>query len=321
MKVWLIDLDGKMENLALMRLSAWHKQRGDTVVLKRCANRRGVDFSQALPPLWGTPDKVYVSCIFRWHEQQAIQFQSLWNGRATLGGTGIDIETKLPPEIADEPVDYSLYGRQRVVGFITRGCNNRCPWCVVWRKEGQLHRVATAQELLQANPEATEAIFLDNNILQLQSDCLPDLAFLADAGIPIDFNQGLDAKFVTHEVAEHLAACKWVYGPRLALDSDSRTEIVKQAVHRLERAGIPSSKITVFVLIGYSGFQSDRDRLLTIRELGCNAFPMGYRDLLTGEEPANGWDRKLYQKYRRLIIRLPQAKSVWRDFRNAEMAI
>lgn len=314
MKVWLIDLDGKMENLALMRISSWHKAQGDEVVLKQCIKARGeIDIRQVFPPLFDVPDRVYVSSIFRWNKDQSDFLSTSWGSKVTLGGTGIDIKKRLPPEIEQMPVDYSLYGKKRVVGFISRGCNNGCPWCVVWRKEGQLKRISTARNLLGELPNAEEGIFLDNNFLALPGH-KQDLAYLAEMELPIDFNQGLDAKFITTENAKLLAACKWLTEIRLALDSDDRISILEKAVEILASNGIAPRKIMVFVLIGFSGLDSDVRRLLAVRRLGCNAFPMGFRDLYTGEEPARGWNKRLYRKYRRLITRLPQANSVWDNF-------
>lgn len=313
--IWLIDFDGSMENLALMRLSTYYKRQGSAVVLKQLGkSHRAIDFESACPPLFDRPEKVYISCLFRWNKGKAEMLAEQWNGNAILGGTGIDYNIELDDNVASCLPDPSLYETNKAVGFISRGCPNRCPWCVVWRKEGKLNRVNTAESIIENFPDAEQAIFLDNNFLALE-DYQKDLEWLAKNGIPIDFNQGLDAKYVTPESARLLSRCNWVNGPRLALDHDSRIDVVKRAVKYLNEAGIHSGKITLFILIGFSGIYSDIARLLIARELGVNAFPMGFRDLDTGDEPARGWNRSLYKKYRRLIIRLPQATKVWEDFK------
>ena len=71
MNVLLIDLDGKMENVALMRISAYHKDLGDAVKLIKCKRGRGIDIQVAMPNLLYTPDKVYLSCVFRWNASLA----------------------------------------------------------------------------------------------------------------------------------------------------------------------------------------------------------------------------------------------------------
>lgn len=302
MLIWLVDFDGKMENLALMQLSTWHKAQGGTVRLK---------FGDARPELFEQPDKVYISCLFRWNRDKALALADAWGNKAVIGGTGIDLALELPEEVQICPPDYSLYGKDRAVGFISRGCTRKCSWCVVPRKEGKLRRVSTAEEIVG---NRQKVLFLDNNFLALP-DFAGDLHWLAKNKIAIDFNQGLDARLITDENAELLARCKWLAGPRISLDSDNLIPAVDLAFEKLTLAGIAASRICVFVLIGFHGFKSDVKRLLHLRKRWSpSVFPMGFKDLETGCESAKGWDRQLYNKYRRLIIRFPRAYSVWDDF-------
>jgi len=312
MNVWAVDFDGKMENLALMRVSNWHKQQGHSVILKRLSNtrQRKVDIAPACPPLFDRPGKVYVSCLFRWNAVEAKSLQLQWGDACELGGTGVDILKALPEPMATCEPDYDLYGKDRAVGFISRGCPNRCPWCVVWRKEGQLNYASSAQHIVG---DRAEAIFLDNNFLALPGH-ENELRWLAEQGTAIDFNQGLDVKYVTPENAALMARCNWLAGPRFAMDADSREPVVERALAYLSEAGIKPGRIMLYILIGFHGLESDVRRLLKAREWGVWAYPMGFRDLDTGDEPARGWDRRLYKKFRRLIIRLPHATTVWEDF-------
>lgn len=311
MLVWLIDYDGKMENLALMRLSAHHKSIGDTVRLK---------FGDAYPELFETPDKVYISCIFRWNREAALALADAWEDRAETGGTGIDAGSSLPPAVSNWHIkypqpDYDLYGNQRAIGFISRGCPNKCPWCIVPEKEGRLYRESSAEEIVG---DKNEAIFLDNNFLALP-DFRLDLEWLAHQGTRCDFNQGLDARRVDAATAKLLAKCnlRMPGGQkvRLACDSLGQMKAIRRAVEHFRNAGIRPSAVFVYCLIGFAGLESDVERLLFLRDLCVNVFPMGYRDNETGNEPARGWDRKLYKKYRRLITRMPFASSVWEDFK------
>lgn len=306
MRVWLVDFDGKMENLALMRLSTYHKRRGDSIALK---------YGAYPPELWDVPDKVYVSCLFRWNRSRAVEYVNGWGGRAIAGGTGVDIYSTLPEEISNCSPDYSLYGRDRAIGFISRGCIRKCPWCVVWKKEGGITRVSSAADILT---RFEEAIFLDNNFLALP-DYLDDLEYLSDWGGNVDFNQGLDARLITETGAKLLARVNWTSYLRLALDTVSQEKSVENAVGLLGRFGFRLSKIMVYCLMGFEGLESDVERLLFLRGLGVSAFPMGFRDLNTGEETARGWSIDLYKKYRRLICRLPFAESVWEGFRKEIM--
>jgi hypothetical protein len=303
MIVWLVDFDGKIENLALMKLSTYWKRQGATVRLK---------YGAAYPELWGLPDKVFISCIFRWNQGAALRLAYAWGDRAEIGGTGVDITKTLPPEVEACEPDYGLYGESQAIGFISRGCIRSCPWCVVPNKEGRLHRVDTAENIVG---DRINALFLDNNFLALD-DHDEDLHFLVRSHVGVDFNQGLDARLVNEVNAPLLAACNWTSGPRFALDSDSRGQraALERTLNLLEQNGLSRNQVLVYTLIGFGGLQSDIERLTFIRELGARPFPMGYRDLETGDEPANGWNKTLYKKYRRLICRIPFSKSVWSDF-------
>lgn len=284
-----------------MRLSTYHKQLGDTVTLARDNY-----------PLFENYDKTYISCIFRWNRESALRTSEQCFGEIDKGGTGFDIDKCLPDIIQNLQPDYEIYPEcNYAIGFISRGCIRKCKWCVVPRKEGDLKRVSTAQEIVG---EKKRVIFLDNNFLALP-DYEVDLKWLAEKTTMIDFNQGLDARLVDKKASQLLAACKWYSGIRLALDSNAMINHVQKAIDNLEEFGVNPSKIRIYTLMGFAGFESDVERLIKINEWGCAPFPMGYVNNNTGEKEMKGWDKELFKKYIRLISRLPMAKSVWRDFR------
>ena len=302
-QIYLIDYDGKIPNLALMRLSTYWKNKGAHVQLFK---------GHRIPEMFDNPDKVYISCLFRWNHSNALECTYQWNGKAIIGGTGVDEKIQLPKEMQQCSPDLSLYPSTQAIGFISRGCNRKCLWCIVPTKEGKLHRVSTAKEIVRRFKEVK---FLDNNFLAL-SDCQKDLQWLSRQNIKIDFNQGLDARLVTLELAELLSACQWISGPRFSCDSEYQLQSIEKTIKLFDKIGYNIKKITIFVLIGFHSFQSDIQRLWQIHELGVRPFPMGFRDLKTGKEIRNGWNKELYQKYKRLICRIPFAKSVWSDFQN-----
>lgn len=123
MRIGLVEVDGhEFPNLALMRLSAWHKARGDTVE-------------------WWSGfehyDRVYLSKVFTFTPD----FSTVINaGEVITGGTGYKDYRSLPPEVEATAPDYSIYPNYtRAIGFLTRGCIRICPWCIVPRKEGYIH--------------------------------------------------------------------------------------------------------------------------------------------------------------------------------------
>ncbi|MDA8147049.1 MAG: DNA cytosine methyltransferase [Thermaerobacter sp.] len=103
MKIALVDVDSRLPNLALMRLSAWHKAQGDEVLFPW----RG----QAV-------DKLCASVVFTWHSRQVDL--PWWSKRAAevqVGGSGWSLEAALPPEVEAVRPDYSLYGIDYGIGY------------------------------------------------------------------------------------------------------------------------------------------------------------------------------------------------------------
>ncbi len=124
MNIGLVDVDGhNFPNYALMKLSAWHKSQGDRV---EWAN-----------PMFGKYDRVYKSKVFTFTPDLAENY----NCEIVKGGTGYDPHKQLPAEIDSMQPDYSIYPQindKTAYGFITRGCTNKCKWCIVPIKEGSV---------------------------------------------------------------------------------------------------------------------------------------------------------------------------------------
>ena len=201
MRIGLVDVDGhNFPNIALMKLSAWHKRRGDTVEFADPAVRRY--------------DKVYMSKVFTFSRDCTAHYDC----EVVRAGTGYrDYATMLPEEIEHICPDYSLYGVKEAYGFLTRGCVNRCPWCVVPHKEGEVRAHADIEEFLDGRKRA---VLLDNNVLASEWG-LMQIEKIVRMGIRVDFNQGLDARRIarTPEIAALLARVKWIRFLRMAYDS------------------------------------------------------------------------------------------------------
>ena len=125
-RILLIDVDSKIPNLALMKISAWHKARGDNVRLIKIKLKKHkdgtlkegvkVDFSDK-------PDKVYISVIFKKNKQVVDDIVSQYPDIAfDIGGSGYDLHKTLPDEIENLKPDYSLYPENDYsIGFSSRG--------------------------------------------------------------------------------------------------------------------------------------------------------------------------------------------------------
>ena len=151
MRIGLIDVDGhsNFPNLALMKLSAWHKSKGDSV-------------EWYSPMFSGHMDKVYMSKVFTFTPDFPYYVDA---DEVVKAGTGYkDYDTVLPDEIEHTFPDYSLYPScDHAIGFLTRGCIRNCPWCVVPKKEGKLRPNVTWQNIKR--PDSNWITFLDNNVL------------------------------------------------------------------------------------------------------------------------------------------------------------
>ncbi|MDE5584056.1 MAG: radical SAM protein [Ruminococcus sp.] len=212
-------------NYALMKISAWHKLQGDTVE-------------------WWYPmgdfDKVYSSKIFDFTPENPYLPPD-----TIKGGTGYDIHSALPDEIEEMFPDYSIYPDcDYAIGYITRGCPNKCRWCVVPEKEGNIKPYRTWQELLR--PESRKLILMDNNILACKYG-VNQLESLIDSGYAIDLNQGMDARLVTDRIAEILSRLKWIRYIRFSCDTMRQIKAVENAVRLLEMYGVKPYRVFIYL--------------------------------------------------------------------------
>ena len=146
-------------------------------------------------------DKVYMSKVFTF-----LDCTDRYDCEVVRAGTGYrDYATILPEEIEHICPDYSLY-QGSFMGFLTRGCVNRCSWCVVPHKEGEVRAHADIEEFLDGRKRA---VLLDNNVLASEWG-LMQIEKIVRMGIRVDFNQGLDARRIarTPEIAALLARVK-----------------------------------------------------------------------------------------------------------------
>jgi hypothetical protein len=276
MKIGLYDVDShNFPNLPLMKISAWHKSQGDEVE-------------------WWFPmmhyDKVYVSKVFG-DEYSQIDMTAISADEIVFGGTGFaitvengkevyhkDRDKDLPYEIEHIYPDYSLYPeltKDKAYGFLTRGCCNNCSFCIVSQKEGMCsHKVADLSEWWRGQKEI---ILLDANILACK-DRISLLQSLIDSGATVDFTQGLDARFITPEIAEMLGKIKTkMY--HFAFDfMKNEKAIVKGLKTFVDIVKPDERKCCVYVLTNYdTTFEQDYYRIKKLQELGLSPDVRIYR--------------------------------------------
>lgn len=255
--VRLTQLDGKLPNLALMRLSAFHRARGDDVHFYRTPYRQ-----------LGEPDyaAVYGSAIFDFTAERVARFKREFP-QAIIGGTW-DHKPGEPftgPIVEDligrgaAPADYSHWPAFRAsLGFTARGCRFKCGFCGVPTKEGPPLPVATIADLWRGDPWPRQLHLLDNDFFgQPKASWKARLAEVRDGGFDVCFSQGVNIRVITKEIAEELASVAYrddnFKRPRLytAWDSLGEERLFFRGVDMLEAAGVHPSRLMVYMLIGF----------------------------------------------------------------------
>lgn len=221
---------GKFPNLALMKISAYHK-----------ASRDAVEWWKG--PLYSY-DLTYSSKVFDFTPDEPFLPPGTIKGGTGYGG---DISRQLPPEIDRMRPDYSIYPEcDYAIGFLTRGCPNCCPWCYVPAKEGGIKPYSDWREIVRQ--DTNKLVLMDNNILASDYG-IAQLKSLIGSGYKIDLNQGIDARLVTPEVADILAGLEWLRFIRFSCDQRAQIEPVRQAVELLGERGVKPYRIFVYVLV------------------------------------------------------------------------
>ncbi len=250
-------------NYALMKISAWHKARGDHVDWWIPMDSRVYDLVYSSKVFTFTPENPYLP-------ENTIK-----------GGTGYGIYDALPQEIDSMYPDYTIYPACKyAIGFLTRGCIRRCPWCVVPKKEGEIRPYLTWREIKR--PDSRDIVFMDNNVLACPHG-IEQMRDMVGQDVRVDFNQGLDARLITPEIAEIMSGLKWIRFIRTACDTDDMLEVVLQKTELLSRYGIKPYRLFVYVLV--RDIESAERRAVALRDAGMNPFAQPYRDFSKDGEP------------------------------------
>ena len=264
MRVGLIDVDShNFPNLALMKLSAWHKVKGDTVEW-----------------WWGLGeyDRVYMSKVF--DETYSTDIPEPLNAREIIkGGTGYGLDNRLPDEVEHIYPDYSLYTeltQETAYGFLTRGCPRGCSFCIVAGKEGRAsRRVADLSEWWRGQKNIK---LLDPNLLACREHMVL-LEQLADSGAWVDFTQGLDARLLT---AENIQGIKEIRLQEIhfAWDCMAESDAVLHGLKLYEKNGRKNRHGkygSVYVLTNCdTTMEENLYRIYTLRDMGYDPYVMIY---------------------------------------------
>lgn len=264
MKIGLIDVDGhNYPNLALMKISAYHKVKGDSVEW-----------------WWGFEhyDRVYMSKVF--DNTYSPDIPAPFNAdQIVRGGTGYCMSSQLPYEIEHMCPDYSLYPeltKDTAYGFLTRGCPNACPFCIVSEKEGRMsRRVADLSEWWSGQKNI---VLMDANILACREH-IRLLEQLADSGACVDFNQGLDARLLTPDNIAILRRIR-LKEIHFAWDLMKNSKRIVQGLNLWKRYGKKDRHGawgSVYVLTNFNTTMAENlYRIYKLRDMGFSPYVMVY---------------------------------------------
>lgn len=272
MEIGLIDVDShNFPNLALMKLSAYHKRRGDRVEFWNGLKHYDIVYQSKVFTELYTPDNEF--CIMA--------------DEVVKGGTGYDLENKLPDEVEHCFPDYSLYGiRDKAYGFLTRGCPRGCPFCIVKAKEGNTRTVADLSEFWDGQ---REIILMDSNITA-SKDCERLFEDLIKSKALINFEGGLDVRLLTDKGAAQL--------------SEMRTSIIHFAWDNYEFETFDKLKrvrpllkkrfedLRVYVLTNFNtNHAQDLERVYKLKEIGYDPYIMIF------DKPSAPTETRLLQRW------------------------
>lgn len=262
MNIGLLDVDGhNFPNFALMKISAWHKARGDNV-------------EWALP-MFGQYHRVYKSKIFTFTPDEPTD----WHCEVIKGGTGYDVRSRLADEIESSTrMDYSIYPQyQFSIQFFSRGCLRSCPFCLVREKEGYIHPV----EPVELNPNGKWIEVLDNNFFA-NPEWKSAIQYLLKARQPVNLH-GVDVRIMDEEQAYWLNRLHLRRSIHIAWDLPQidLTDKLQEVTHYIK-----PYKLMCYILIGFnSTVEQDMYRIERCRELGIKPYVMPYRNFQNKEQP------------------------------------
>lgn len=259
MNVAVHAVDALIPNVALMKLSAWHKAQGDRV--------------ERFDPLLASvdpPDILYLSKQFAFSPDI-----SWWpDCEIVRGGTAYDPAVKLPKEAENVYPDYELFNCEYAIGRITRGCPRRCPWCVVPDMDGnRVYKVAELEDFWRGQDYVR---LMDDNLTADRDLFIETCKHLSRAGVATKF-EALDIRFMTSEMAAALKNVKRWGRVHFAFDSMAVENDVRKGVAALKAGGFPTRQATFYVLIGFDTTpEQDMYRIELLESLGVESFAMPF---------------------------------------------
>lgn len=187
----------------------------------------------------------------------------------------------LPEEVDKCFPDYSLYPEwESDLGMTTRGCIRNCYFCIVPKKEGKFRRYMHPSEFHLEGHKS--AVLMDNNILADPDWFFEVTNWYIDKKMKIDFNQGLDLRLMTPEIARQLKKCKRLKYWHFAFDSLAYREEVEKGIGYLKDVKIDLRHGSNFYVYIHDDSQYDSalERCMILRSHNCLPYIMVNRNMV-----------------------------------------
>jgi hypothetical protein len=279
--VLLLQLDGKVPNIALMRIAAHHEAKGIAAMVRTISSPLGIEKG-----LFDADyEAVYASTIFTHTRPIAERLRDVYP-KAVIGGTGWDVGKTLESiGITTNEQDYSGWPKyQHSIGFTQRGCRLSCKFCVVPEKEGKVKTASTVHEIWRGDPWPRNIVLLDNDFFG-SPDWPKRIEEIRNGGFRVSFNQGINARMLNDETAAAIASIPYYdddfKAKRIYTAWDNRKDERRlfAGLEALTKYGVKPDEIMVYMLIGYWPGETEADREYrrkALRDFGCRPYPMPY---------------------------------------------
>ena len=282
--IGLIDVDSKIPNLALMKISGYYKSLGENVEFVR----PGAEY-----------EKIYASTVFTKSHSVCEKLVQKYGEKIEIGGTGWDLHKDLDDAMERTKPDYDLYSAEDIagrmkgigtkahklkkaaeivnagMGFTSRGCIRECGFCFVPEKEGRFRHVAEIGELI--NPRSNVLILHDNN-LTADPQCIDKLREIKERKLIVDINQGLDVRLINEDMAYALSEVRHLRSLHYAWDLMGFETQVMEGIKTLSKYVKPY-KHMCFMLVGFNtSFEEDVYRFRKLTDMKIDPFVMIYNE-------------------------------------------
>jgi len=283
-KIALYNLEPHIFNVAMMKVSQYHKQKGDTVEIYNPFQQKDYD-------------KIYAFSIFDFTDKSYVTKKMI------CGGTGFDISVMLPEEIDNCNYDYSIFPQcDYSMIWFSKGCIRNCGWCVVRRKEGLIQSVIPKN----LNPKGQHIKVMDNNFFA-NPKWREAIKQLQEWKQPVDF-QGVDVRLLDEEKCKALNLLKHYKQIHIAWD-DPEQDLIPKLKEIIK--WIKPYKLMCYVLIGYNSTEEqDLHRIESLRSLKIDPFVMPFNKQCRYQKDFARWVNH------KAIFR----KVAWKDYKKKEVA-